>query len=302
MEENNEIIEKEAIKDAKYTVGNLSPSILSSLKLVRSNCAAINLTLTKLVLSYHSKVTLLSSTVQSILDCFLGIDYSPFKNIQNFIKGFNFLKYRKELDDIYLQELINAKWFPVRITMVSAEFFSDIIHILGTTKASSKNRLKKIDKVFFNYYNENTLKELRMFWKSRNLPNHIKRILFEAIQAYKRRQYALTLSALVSLWQGIIQEKATANQSGKTDKKTKEEFQQLITENECNNLVQYYFEEYIFYPCYGVEQAKEDVPGRNSVCHSWYHKYPTRKAALNAIIFTDFLLELEPVKKENNNG
>ena len=120
MEENNEIIEKEAIKDAKYTVGNLSPSILSSLKLVRSNCAAINLTLTKLVLSYHSKVTLLSSTVQSILDCFLGIDYSPFKNIQNFIKGFNFLKYRKELDDIYLQELINAKWFPVRITMVSA--------------------------------------------------------------------------------------------------------------------------------------------------------------------------------------
>ena len=38
---------------------------------------------------------------------------------------------------------------------------------------------------------------------------------------------------------------------------------------------------------------KEDVPGRHGIAHCWYNKYPTKKAALNAILFTDFLLNLQ---------
>ena len=264
--------------------------------------SAMSSTLTKLALNYTSNLTVLSNAVQSMLSVFGKIDYSPLWNIQSLIQGFDFSKYRKELDEIYLQELIKAKWFPVHITMVSSGFFVDIMHVIDTTKPDSKSRVNKLDKVFFDYYDEPALKELKKYWKTHNIPSHIKRILYDAIQAYKRRQYALTVSALAPLWQGIIQEKAKGLQESKTNNKTKQEFQALITENDCNSFVQYYFDEYVFYPCYSLEEVKDDVPGRNSVCHSWYKKYPTRKTALNAIIFTDFLLELEPIKKENTNG
>ena len=59
-----------------------------------------------------------------------------------------------------------------------------------------------------------------------------------------------------------------------------------------------FFDEYIMYNCESVEEVKEDVPGRNSSAHSWYNKYPSRKAALNAILFTDFLLDIEPLEHE----
>lgn len=259
-------------------------------------------TLTKLALNYTSNLTVLSNAAQSMLGVFGKIDYSPLWNIQSLIQGFDFSKYRKELDDIYLQELTKAKWFPVHITMVNAGFFADIMNVIDTTKSDSKSRVNKLNKVFFAYYDEKNLNELKRYWKTHNIPSHIKRILYDAIQAYKRKQYALTISALAPLWQGIIQEKAKGLQEGKTNNKTKQEFQALITENDCNSFVQYYFEEYVFYTCYGLEEVKDDVPGRNSICHSWYNKYPSRKTALNAIIFTDFLLELEPIKKENTNG
>lgn len=42
---------------------------------------------------------------------------------------------------------------------------------------------------------------------------------------------------------------------------------------------------------------KSDVPGRHGIAHCWYDTYPNRKMALNAIIFTDFLLELKPIEK-----
>ena len=48
-----------------------------------------------------------------------------------------------------------------------------------------------------------------------------------------------------------------------------------------------------------------DVPGRHSFAHAWYTKYPTRKSALNAILFTDFLLSLkakeQPLEGKQND-
>lgn len=259
-------------------------------------------TLTKLALNYTSNLTVLSNAAQSMLSVFGKIDYSPLWNIQSLIQGFDFSKYRKQLDDIYLEELTKAKWFPVHITMVNAGFFADIMNVIDTTKPDSKSRVDKLDKVFFDYYDELTLKELKKYWKTHNIPSHIKRILYDAVQAYKRRQYALTVCALVSLWQGIIQEKTKNERKWTRDKEIKKEFYELISENDCNEFVKYYFEDYIYYTCESIEDVKDDVPGRHSVCHSWYNKYPSRKTALNAIIFTDFLLELEPIKKENTNG
>jgi len=289
------------LKGTSIISAHTNPLLESVVKISKS-LSAMSATLTKLALNYTSNIATLSNAAQSLIGFFSKIDYSPLYRILDFIQTFDFSKYRKELDDIYLQELITAKWFPIHISMVNTNFFADIMNVIDTTRSGSKNRVKKLNKVFFDYYNEKTLNELKKYWKTHNVPSHIKRILFDAIQAYKRRQYALTVSALVPLWQGLIQEKALGKQERKKGTKTMQEFQDLVTENECNNFVQNYFQEYIFYECNSLEEVKNDVPGRHGVCHSWYKEYPTRKTALNAIIFTDFLLELEPVKKENSNG
>lgn len=50
----------------------------------------------------------------------------------------------------------------------------------------------------------------------------------------------------------------------------------------------------MFYDCREKEAVKENVPGSHGVAHGWYSRYPTRKAALNAIAFTDYLIQLAP--------
>ena len=47
-----------------------------------------------------------------------------------------------------------------------------------------------------------------------------------------------------------------------------------------------------------IEDVVDGVPNRHGVAHSWYPKYPSQKAALNAILLTDFVINLKPKKKE----
>lgn len=340
MEENKGVTIECSKKIRKYKVSSLSPATLSVIRLTQSNVNSIlkasatittpmvdsilkrmsmisastkplvehvlkessmlsdlSSTLTKLAMSYTQSLSSLSVAIQSMITLFSQIDYKPLLEIQCILPNL-------ELDDIYLKELCKARWFPVRIMMesTSIDFFVDIMNVIDDTKLDSESRIKKLDKIFIDYYDKNTLNGLKKSWKTlNNIPPHIKRILSETIEAYNRKQYALTVCALVTLWQGVIQEKAIGKQEWRTDEKTRKEFKALITANDCNNFIQHYFDEYIFYSCNSSDNVKDDVPGRNSVCHSWYIKYPTRKTALNAILFTEFLLGLSPVKKEQKN-
>ena len=53
-----------------------------------------------------------------------------------------------------------------------------------------------------------------------------------------------------------------------------------------------------------MDDIKDDVPGRHPVAHSWYNSYPSKKMALNAILFTDCLINISELQtmEENNNG
>ena len=135
------------------------------------------------------------------------------------------------------------------------------------------------------------------------LPSYMIRILVQAVQAYHRREYALTVSALSTLWEGIIQEKVNDN-SYRVSRKTRENLAKLIEENEFDKIFSSFCEEFIFYDCRKAEEVKQDVPGRHCIAHCWYNTYPNRKMALNAILFTDFLLRLKPLEKleEKENG
>ena len=73
--------------------------------------------------------------------------------------------------------------------------------------------------------------------------------------AYHRREYALTVSALSTLWEGIIQEKVNDN-SYRVSRKTRENLTKLIEENEFDKIFASFCEEFIFYDCRKVEEVK----------------------------------------------
>lgn len=68
----------------------------------------------------------------------------------------------------------------------------------------------------------------------------------------------------------------------------------LVDENGYDEVFSDFFNNLIFGQCYSVNDVVDGIPNRNGVAHSWYIKYPSQKAALNAILLTDFVLSLKP--------
>lgn len=228
--------------------------------------------------------------------------FSPLTSILENIQAIGFDFDYKEVNEVYLKAMFDAKWFPYAGWIADISMADEIFEILNTSRAS-KNRIKRIDKLIFAYYDKDEINNLKRRWRNMNLPFYMTRILVQSIQAYHRREYALTVSALSTLWEGIIQEKAN-DDSYRVSKRTRENLTKLIEENEFDNIFSSFCEEFIFYDCRKSEEVKPDVPGRHGIAHCWYNTYPNRKVALNAILFTDFLLELKPLDKteEQENG
>lgn len=230
------------------------------------------------------------------------IDFLALRNILDSIQTIGFDYDYKEVNDVFLKAMFDAKWFPYAGWIANFRIVDEMLDILDTSRAS-KNRVKRIDNLFFSYYNKDEINNLKRGWRQMNLPSYMKRILVQSIQAYHRREYALTVSALSTLWEGIIQEKVN-DDSYRISRKTRENLAKLIEENEFDKIFSSFCDEFIFYNCTKPEEVKPDVPGRHGIAHCWYDTYPNRKVALNAILFTDFLLGLKPLDKteENANG
>ena len=223
------------------------------------------------------------------------VDFSPLINILENFQEFGFKYDYEEVNEIFLKAMFDARWFPYAGLVADFEIVGDLFEILGTSQAS-KNRIKRIDKLIFNYYSKDEINNFKRNWREMNLPSYMTRILVQAVQAYHRREYALTVSALSTLWEGIIQEKVN-DESYRVSRKTRENLSKLIEENEFSKIFSSFCNEFIFYDCRKPEEIKPDVPGRHGIAHCWYNTYPNRKMALNAVLFTDFLLRLKPLDK-----
>lgn len=151
-----------------------------------------------------------------------------------------------------------------------------------------------LDRVIFQYYTKSKVEELRKGWREVGLPRFKVKILNQTVYAYHRSEFVLTVNTLVSLWEGIIAEKSDCPNEYRTNKRTRENLAMLIDENGYDEIFDSFCEEFIFYDCRKPGDVIADVPGRHGIAHSWYDKYPSKKMALNAILFTDFLLHLEP--------
>jgi hypothetical protein len=223
-----------------------------------------------------------------------AVDFSPLYGIFESLKGFDLSKYRDSLNKIVIEETYDAKWFPHAFCTDDSEMIIQFWEILETTR-KSKNRVKKIDCLIFEKYDKQHIETMKKDWRQKDIPEYKMRMMHQAVQAYHRKEYALTVVMLSTLWEGIIYDKAN-DLNAKNGKRTKEDFNKLIENAEYDELFYSFFNEYIMYDCRSENDVKEDVPGRNSSAHSWYNKYPSRKAGLNAILFTDFLINLEPIK------
>ena len=230
------------------------------------------------------------------------IDFSPLTSILENIQNIGFDYDYEEVNEVFLKAMFDARWFPYAGWIADFRIVDAMLEILDTSRAS-KNRVKRIDKLIFSYYDKDEINNLKRGWRQMNLPSYMTRILVQSVQAYHRREYALTVSALSTLWEGIIQEKMN-DTSYRISRKTRDNLTKLIEENEFDKIFSSFCEEFIFYNCTKPEDVKPDVPGRHGIAHCWYDTYPNRKMALNAILFTDFLLGLKPLEntEEETNG
>ena len=230
------------------------------------------------------------------------IDFSPLTSILENIQNIGFDYDYEEVNEVFLKAMFDARWFPYAGWIANFRIVDAMLEIIDTSRVS-KNRVKRIDKLIFSYYNKEEINNLKRGWRRMKLPSYMTRILVQSVQAYHRREYALTVSALSTLWEGIIQEKMS-DSGYRISRKTRENLTKLIEENEFDKIFSSFCEEFIFYNCTKPEDVKLDVPGRHGIAHCWYDTYPNRKMALNAILFTDFLLGLKPLEKteEETNG
>lgn len=267
-----------------------------------SNSAVANLATGLTALVTNPVMQEIQSVTSNLGKWLQTVDFSPLTSILENIQNIGFDYDYEEVNEVFLKAMFDARWFPYAGWIADFRIVDAMLEILDTSRAS-KNRVKRIDKLIFSYYDKEEINNLKRGWRQKNLPSYMTRILVQSVQAYYRREYALTVSALSTLWEGIIQEKMNDN-NYRISKRTRENLTKLIEENEFDKIFASFCEEFIFYDCRKAEDVKPDVPGRHGIAHCWYDTYPNRKMALNAILFTDFLLGLKPLEKteENDNG
>lgn len=260
----------ETIKNAINSYTNIKNYIAPTIKIAVKNLAVI------------------CDYTKSIINNLYKIDYS------SLFAGFK--EFYNELVKQLNQCLYDAKWFPYAMEYVKKNNASNLTRILRNTRYGTKRQIKEIDNLIFKVLNKTQIETIRKSWRNYDIPTYMIRILNQAVYAYHRREYAITAITLSTLWQGMISEKINPNGDGyRKGDKTKEQFKKIIDMNEWSGAYEEFFNDYIMYNCTSRTEVKEDVPGRHSYAHSWFNKYPTKKAALNAILFTDFIIKAEKV-------
>lgn len=236
------------------------------------------------------------------LDWFRSFDFTPItealKNLQ--IDSDISRKYR-ELNEIYLQTMYETKWFPYAGWIADMSLFREVNEIISTSKGVSKNREKRIDKAILSYYTKTEIRGIKRLWWNTDLDFCIRKTLSQAIEAYLRGEYALTISCLSTMWEGLIYIKAKDVPPSERKRQrmdtTKQELQKLVEYNDYELIFSDYFNNFIVSNCNAVDDVVEGVPNRHGVAHSWYKKYPNKKAALNAVLLTDFIINLKPIEQ-----
>ena len=211
----------------------------------------------------------------------------------------------EQLEEAYYSTLMECKWFPYAAWAADLNLFAEVSDIMATSRGASQRREKRIDRAILAYYDNKEIRRIKKSWKASSMDAHIKKILGQAIEAHLRGEYALSISSLATMWEGLIYVKAhnATMQDRHRQKmdKTKKELADLTQSNDYHSIFSDYFDRFIVSQCNAVEDVIDGVPNRHGASHSWYHKYPNKKASLNAILLTDFIINLQPIVDNQSN-
>lgn len=233
-----------------------------------------------------------------------SIDFSPiFTALENFDLNTNVVERYEQFNQIYLTAMYECKWFPYAGWTADLSLVAEVSDIIATSRGKSKRREQRVDNAILAYYTPKEIKAIKRTWKNSDLEPHIKKILGQAIESHLRGEYVLTITCLATMWEGLIHQKLHIN-GRYSQKKTKEDFVKLIDENDYKPVFSEFYENLIVSQCDTPEQVVEGIPNRNGISHSKYRKYPNKKASLNAILLTDFIIGLKAKTEmeESTNG
>lgn len=250
-----------------------------------------------------SSVAIADALRTPMMEWLRSIDYSPvieaIKRIG--ISSDDIQQYRK-LEEIYLRAMYEAKWFPYAGWVAKTSLLQKVLGIIAGSRGASKNREKRIDREILGYYSEARIREIKKSWKRVNIDSYIRKAICQALNAYQRREYALTISCLSTMWEGLIYCKAKdvplSERKRQSTAETKNEFEELVERNNYKEIFSDYYRSYIMRDCNSPSEVIQGVPGRHGVAHGWYLESPSKKSALNAILLTDFIIKLDPIEQE----
>lgn len=227
-----------------------------------------------------------------------SIDMTPMRMILEHLQlNEDVIRRYKEFNHVYLTAMYECNWFPYAGWSANVTLAAEISEILSTSRGASKRREKRIDKAILSYYTPQEIRSIKRSWNNSELEPFIKKILGQAIAAYLRGEYVLTITCLSTMWEGLIHKKIHV--TGRySQKNTNQDFKILIDENEFDSIFSDFYMKLIVSQCDTPDDVIEGIPNRNGVSHSKYKKYPNRKAGLNAILLTDFILSLEPLTRD----
>lgn len=190
-----------------------------------------------------------------------------------------------------LRALMDAKWCPSLLFDLPEQEMIPLNKILAK-ELSSEKRIEAIDRFVFRRFGRDYIAGILEDWAKLPIPSCVSRLMCEAVRAYRRKEYGLVVHSLPVQWEGIVKEKASLPERVKSSV-LKAAVENLISENSYPKILYTFYDEFVMYQCDTSADYIPDVPGRNAIAHGWFPEYTSRKAALNAILFTDFLLHLD---------
>lgn len=218
-------------------------------------------------------------------------------SLTNILKEIYLPNFPKSINDFYSTLLYKTGWFPSPRLLNESDIYEPLRVIQVTSRGESKRREKRVDKVIIEYFTKQEIEKIQKEWNKLNIENYKKRAMRESINAYLRGEYILTISTLVPMGEDFIKEDKREIKQ-KRHKKVKDEFRGKVESLKMHPLIADYFENYMMSTCYTVEDRIEGIPNRHGVAHFKYKSYPTKKEALNSILFTDTLIDL--LEQEKN--
>ena len=278
----------------------ITANIASAMNAMQPTLTAIHETVTKMVAAYAETIQNISSPILSILESF-DTSYVS-QSLREIAQTISAYYDSNRLKKVLLTVMAESKWFPYAGWIADVHTLYEISNIVASSRGASARRTKRIDKVVLNYYTNGKIREIKSNWWHTDLPFCIRKILGQALEAHLRGEYALSITCLATMWEGLILDKIHV--LGRQNmKKTKKDFADLIDENNFAPIFSEFYNDYIVSNCNSAEEVIEGIPNRNGISHSKYKKYPNKKASLNAILLTDFIINLQPKQQmEEDHG